>query len=396
MPWLIEEQVANAMASAPALTTEQVEKCMAGNPMFSDGPNPVGNADRVMSIVGGVAQINVVGVMTSSPDFLAMLFGGGNVLYGDIITAINASEADPNVKETEFYLDTPGGEAQPVVGLGDLITRMKKPTTARVVNAQSAGYWVAAACDKVVATTRASKFGSIGAVASFRRPSQSFTIDVTSTDAPNKRPDPESEAGQRVIREQNLDPLHEMFASAVATGRGTTVEDVNQNFGRGGSLYAEKALEVGMIDEITQAPTQSVAPADDNQPNALDDKGVQTMDLEQLKKDHPSVYAQAMEEGRKEERNRVAFHASMGIKNGAEAVALKACQDGTDMNDGTVLSEYMSAGMNKREVDARVTEEAELADNTPASADLDDAAKEKANVNKAFSLAGLNAVDVNK
>ncbi len=395
MPWLIEESVAQRMSSAPELTPEQITRCMEGNPLFLDGPNPVGNADRVMTVAGDVARINVVGVMTSSPDFFAMLFGGGNVLYGDIVTAIHAAEADTNIKRVEFYTDSPGGEAMPVVALGDLIRDMKKPTEALVVNASSAAYWVASQCGTITASTRASKVGNIGAVASFRRPSQAFTVDVTSTDAPNKRPDPESEAGQRVIREQMLDPLHSMFATAVAQGRGVTVETVNENFGRGGSLFAEKALEIGMIDKIIQAPTQSVAPSDDNQPNAQDETtGVLTMDLETLKRDHPGVYAQAAEDGKKEERNRVNFHAGMGLKNGAEAIALKACQDGTEMNDGEMLSEYMSAGMNKNELTARQQEEEQLGDNNPAPTAQDDDAKERANVNQAFATAGLTSVNV--
>ena len=390
--WLIEDSVLQQMAAAPELTHEQIAQCMEGSPLFQDGPNPTGNADRVMEVVGNVARINVVGVMTSSPDFFAMLFGGGNVLYGDLIAAIRAAEADDNVESLEYYIDSPGGEATPAIGLGDLIRDAQKPSRAIGVNVSSAAYWAASQCDTIVAATRASTFGNIGVVAGFRRPSRSFTIDVTSTNAPNKRPDPESEAGQRVIREQTLDPLHDMFAQAVADGRGTTLESVNENFGRGGSLFAEKALEMGMIDQIIQAPTQSVAPSDDNQPNAQDDNtGVLTMDLETLKRDHPGVYAQAHAEGEtvgmNEERNRVNFHAKMGLKNGAEAMALKACQDGVGMNDGDMIAEYMTAGMNKTELSARQTEETEIADN--AVPENTEAAAKKANVTKLFAGANV-------
>ncbi len=387
--WLIEQSVLDRMENAPSISPETIERIMATSPLMQDGPNPMGRHERVMTIVGNVAQINLVGIMTSSPDFFAMLFGGGNVLYGDLIAAIRAAEADPAVESVEFYTDSPGGEAQPAIGFWDAIRDMKKPTRALVVNAHSAAYGAVTQCDTIVANTRASTVGSIGAVASFRKPSESFMIDVTSTDAPNKRPDPETESGQRVIREQRLDPFHSMFAEAVATGRGVTVDDVNKNFGQGGIVFAEKALEIGMIDQIIDAPTQSVAPSDDNQPNAQDDTtGVLTMDLETLKAEHPGVYAQAAEEGRKEERNRVSFHANMGLKNGAEAFALKACQDGTEMNDGTALSEYMSAGMNKRELTERQNEETELSDLEPAP--VDDETVQKANVTKMFAGAGFN------
>ena len=111
------------------------------------------------------------------------------------------------------------------------------------------------------------------------------------------------------------------------------------------------------------------------------------MDLATLKRDHPGVYAQAVEDGTNEERNRVNFHAKMGLKNGAEAMALKACQDGVGMNDGDMIAEYMTAGMNKTELSARQTEETEIADN--AVPENTEAAAKKANVTKLFAGANV-------
>lgn len=50
---------------------------------------------------------------------------------------------------------------------------------------------------------------------------------------------------QNLVKEAN-----DLFIQSVAAGRGTTVEDVTQNFGEGGILSAKKALEVGMVDGI--------------------------------------------------------------------------------------------------------------------------------------------------
>lgn len=391
MPWLIDQEVLQLMADAPDLTQEQVDKCMASSPLFL-GNGPTANADRVMTVAGDTARINMQGVMTSTPDFFAMLFGGGNCLYCDLFEAIDAAENDDSIKRIEYAIDSPGGEAEGAIKLGDKIRNAKKPSTALVSTASSAAYLAASQADEIVATSRVSRVGNIGAVLSMRRPSTSVYVDVTSTDAPNKRPDPESEEGRRVIREQSLDPLHNMFAQAVADGRGTTLSDVNQNFGRGGSLFAETALKMGMIDKILTAETESATSTGGAEANAQDDTtGVQTMDLEKLKSEHPAVYAQAIEEGKQigltEERNRVAFHCNMGLKNGAADVALKACQDGTSMNDGTVLSDYITAGMNKTELAARESEETELSDNQVPE-NTEEAAK-KANVTKLFAGAHM-------
>ena len=391
MPWLIQQEALDAMASAPAFTEEQIAQ-MSSDIVAQGGPDPRGNADNVMTVVGGTAQINVVGVMTSSRDFLARMFGGGNVLYGDLVAAIRSAEQDPAVERVEFYIDSPGGEAQPVIGLGDLIAGMNKPTKALVVNAHSAAYWVAAQADQVIANTRASTVGSIGAVTRRVKPSESFAVNVTSTNAPNKRPDPETDQGKQVIREYELDPLHDMFVQAVATGRSTTVENVNANFGRGASMFADKALAVGMIDEIVDMPAQSTAPSDDGQPTQTKTKtGAKTMDLETLKAEHPGVYAQVLklgrDEGIDEERNRVKYHATMGERMGAQAYALKACADGVSVADGEAQAEYLSAGVNKQELASRQQEETELSSNTPAPSGEE--AKKKKQVSSIFSHAGF-------
>jgi signal peptide peptidase SppA len=50
---------------------------------------------------------------------------------------------------------------------------------------------------------------------------------------------------QSVVKDAN-----DMFVQSVAAGRGTTVEDVVQNYGEGGVVSAKKALEAGMVDGI--------------------------------------------------------------------------------------------------------------------------------------------------
>jgi len=354
--WLLEPSVMAAMDSAPAPTADQLERFMAA------AQAPSGDASKVMERAGEVARINVSGVLTESPDWYAMLFGGGNTTYGDISAAVLSAETDPDVKSVEFVYRSPGGEALPVAALGDQIAAMKKSNTARVVMATSAAYWLASQSNSIVADNRAALLGSVGAVVSARKPSESAYVDVTSSNAPNKRPDPETEEGRAAIRVM-LDQIEDLFSTAVAVGRDTTVEKVNNDFGRGGMMLAQQALDAGMIDAIGSATPKATSTPSKT--------GVKTMDLEKLKADHPglyaSVFASGKEAGAAQELDRVKYHLTMGTKSGAEALAIKACLDGKGKDDGELQAEYLTAGMNRASLGARAQDEQLLDGNKPTA-----------------------------
>lgn len=377
--WLLQDSVLQAITQSVTLSDDQKAEAMAA----IGGPRA--DAERVMVKSGSHATINVVGVMTSTPSWMAYFFGGGNTLYGDIRAAIQDAESDPEVKEVDFYFNSGGGEAQPVTAVGDLIAAMGKPTRAIVDTAASAAYWLASQTDNIVMRDRASQVGSIGVVRTQVKPSESAYIEVTSTNAPNKRPNPETEEGLAVIRAE-IDPMHDLFATAVAVGRDTTVEMVNNNFGRGGMVLATKAIEVGMADGFL---TASETP----KPVTTKAEGAKIMDLATLKAEHPGLVAQIRDEGyeagKKDgaaaEEKRVKFHAMMGEKTGATAFALTAIKNGTPTDDVEAQVEYMTCGRNGSDLAARQEDEAALAGNNPAEAT--DEAREQAAVKNVFDIA---------
>lgn len=354
--WLLEPSVMAAMDTAPPPSAEQLERFMAA------ARTPGGDASKVMERAGDVARINISGVLTESPDWFATLFGGGNTTYGDISAAILSAETDPDVKSIEFVYRSPGGEALPVAAVGDQIAAMKKPNTARVVMATSAAYWLASQSNSVVADNRSALFGSVGAVVSARKPSESAFVEVTSTNAPNKRPDPETEEGRAAIRVM-LDQIEDLFSTAVAVGRDTTVEKVNNDFGRGGMMLAQQALDAGMIDAIGSATPKATSTPSKT--------GVKTMDLEKLKAEHPglyaSVFAAGKAEGAAQELDRVKYHLTLGKKVGAEALAIEACLGGKGKDDGELMAEYVAAGANRSNLADRQQDEQQLDGNKPTA-----------------------------
>ena len=315
---------------------------------------------RIMTVKGDTAVINVSGVITKSPSFLAMLFGGGNVTYPEFINALAQARKDPNIKQAEMRVDSPGGH---VDGLFDAIAAMQafdKPLKAVVVNqASSAAYALVSQADEIVATNRAARVGSIGIVASFS--ADDDIIDITSTKAPKKRPDIMTDEGKAQIREE-LDALHELFVEAISEGRNVAAEKINAEFGQGATLLADEALKRGMIDAIAEGPLRVVKSAKSKTTASSGGNNPENgpMDLTTLKAQHPDVYAAAMQEGVTQERDRVTAHLTMGEASGDMTTALAAVNDGSNMT-ASLQAKYMAAGLNRRDRQNRQDDDAAAA-----------------------------------
>lgn len=296
---------------------------------------------------------------------MAMFFGGGNTTYPDIVSAIGIAEQDPNVEKIDMMIDSPGGEIAGLFALIDVINSAKKPINAIVSNtAASAAYAIASSADKIIAKNNSARFGSIGIVVDMRLDANK--VSITSTNAPNKRPDISTEEGKAVVRAE-LDDVHSLFAAAIASGRNTTVDKVNTSFGQGGMFLADEALKRGMIDSIAKTSLQSVKNTNQTKTAAIggDNSKVKSMDLATLKAEHPEAYAAAVKVGRDEgitvgvtqERDRVNAHLIMGESSGDMKTALAACKDGAEMTS-TMQSTYLSAGMNRSDTQARDDDDA--------------------------------------
>ena len=66
---------------------------------------------RIRTVDDDVAHINVTGVLTNKPDFLAWLFGGGNTTYTEINSALAAAENSKKISSVQMNIDSPGASA---------------------------------------------------------------------------------------------------------------------------------------------------------------------------------------------------------------------------------------------------------------------------------------------
>lgn len=202
---------------------------------------------------GSTAEIDVSGVLTETPNFWAALFGG-NTAYRDIRAALAQADADPAISEIVLNIASPGGSVSGLFETIAAIEATSKPVRSRASLAASAAYALAAVTSRIDAVGPASSFGSIGVAASIQL--DPSTVDIASTHAPNKRPDVTTEEGKAVVRAE-LDAIHELFAGAIARGRGVSVDVVNASFGRGSVLLSAAAKKANMIDSY---PSQKTKP----------------------------------------------------------------------------------------------------------------------------------------
>jgi len=369
----VAERITRAFQKRVTPTAEQREKfaaARAARPKLAarlEGARPSAASEpENYAVVGNVAQINIDGVLSEELDFMCWWMGIENTAYEDIRDGFALAASDPNVTSVILAVSSPGGYVDGLFETLAAIEAFKKPITVQASQACSAAYALAAMAGPITAAGPASEFGSVGVACTYCFDADEEIVDVTSTNAPDKRPDPRTPEGKRVIVAY-LDSIHELFVDGVARGRSNatgntyTVDQVNSDFGRGAVLLADAAKAAGLIDKMPRAVKRGSSAETEQPPVAVrsepeartapaaaapspirgsvamntDKPRVSTgptkdrkMDLEKLKAEHPELYAQIDEAARAEgvasERKRVNALVKLGTKFNAMAVSVKA------------------------------------------------------------------------
>jgi ClpP class serine protease len=206
-----------------------------------------------LTVANGVATIRVEGVLTPTPDPASQFYGEANTTYADLSAALSAALEDKSVREIVWVINSPGGMVDGFFALLEDIASARasggKPMRALAQNATSAAYGIAAAVGKIEATSRTGVFGSVGVATSAFVLGDMIgkVVDITNTDAPDKRPSVGTPEGKAVVVKL-LDQIGTEFMGVIAQGRGLQVADVASRYGRGASMLAPAALAAGMID----------------------------------------------------------------------------------------------------------------------------------------------------
>lgn len=355
MSWLLDEETAREYqrirGSGISLTAEQEQRAAEAAVVARDGELP-----RIATRAGNTVEIRVQGVLTKNFDLWAYFFLGGNTTYRDIQTALRMAKADAEVTRAVLFVDSPGGN---VDGLFDTLAaiedfRAAKELTVRAENALSAAYTIAAAAGAIQAQSAGSTFGSVGVAISLFK--NEDVVDLTNSESPDKRPDVSTKKGKAVVV-RHLDAIFDLMVEGIAAGRGTTEDNVRENFGRGASLLAREALERGMIDSVAQpqpalrAVGARVSAQKGGAPQARKENRMD-MDLKTFRAEHRDLYDEVFglgrEDGVKGEQDRVNAHLNLGEQVGDMKLACEGVRSGEDLTQSW-QSKYIAAGLNKRD-----------------------------------------------
>lgn len=249
-PWAIQEDtlrlILDIAASVREDRAERLEAVQAQLGKRLENTRTVRDRD-------GVAVIPINGPIFRYANLFSSISGGTSTeeLARDIKTALD----NPDVSALLLEVDSPGGEA---VGIGELAGmihegREKKPILAYVDGVgASAAYWLASAASEIILSPTA-LVGSIGTVMACRdtreRDSKAGVknIEIVSSQSPNKRPDVTTDEGKAQVQ-TIVDRVTDVFLADVARYRGVTLETVLSDFGQGGVLVGQDAVDAKMAD----------------------------------------------------------------------------------------------------------------------------------------------------
>lgn len=202
----------------------------------------------------GVALLPVYGAIFPRANMVTEYSGGTSLslLQNDYRIALN----HPDVGACLFVGDSGGGAVGGVNAMADTINagKAKKYTAAHVSGTcASACYWMLSQCNEIT-LERTAMVGSIGVACVVPKQVQHdqhgyVDVEIVSTNAPNKWPDPSTESGKATIVAR-LDAIEAQFLADVARGRGVSVETVKEKFGQGDVFLGADAIKRGMADRI--------------------------------------------------------------------------------------------------------------------------------------------------
>lgn len=201
---------------------------------------------------GGVAVIELGGLMLQRPGFLARLFLGV-VDTVEIAAAIEETGRDPSVRSVLLKINSPGGAVHGTAELAAAVAgvAVNKPVVALTDGmACSAAYWVASACSQVYGSSLNVMAGSIGVVfahAYFPLAGGAAVTEVTSGKFKRivSEYKPLSTDGLAHLQEK-VDYMATQFIKAVAKGRNLTPAAVAAQEAR--VYIGQQAVDAGLLD----------------------------------------------------------------------------------------------------------------------------------------------------
>lgn len=258
-PWLITQEsletilaIANRMGDPDAL--RELKAMHAVHALQTDRGKLL-EGTRTVRAVDGVAVIPVTGPIFRYANLFTEISGATSAQV--LATDIRVASENPYIRGIVYEHNSPGGEASGINELaGAIAAASTKKRSITYCGGQmcSASFWLGMAPGDVVIDATAI-LGSLGVVMSYtdtsKRDEKSDVrhVEIVSSVSPNKRLSPNTDAG-RAQRQAVVDALADVFVGEVAKYRRTTTTKVLSDFGGGGVLVGQAAVDAGMADRI--------------------------------------------------------------------------------------------------------------------------------------------------
>lgn len=214
--------------------------------------SPVVNGDTV--------EININGMMVRKESIITKL--GMGVSTEKVIADMKSAFAKG--KKVQLNMDTGGGQVSGTSNLADFVYANRDKVTAIATGmVASAGFWVFASAGKRKCENT-TLLGSIGVVTTVFDDSKFFesegiiSKDITSENAPNKRPDVTTEEGEAEIK-RSLTSLETIFIDSLTKSLGMTRDEIINGFHQGGLITGVEAMDLGVIDEMINSTNGGVS-----------------------------------------------------------------------------------------------------------------------------------------
>lgn len=212
---------------------------------------------RPYSVKNGTLTIPVRGVLLHG---VTLTYGRYFTGYEYVMRATTRAKLDPEVRNVIYLVDSNGGHVASCFDTCDAIADIGKPTIAFIADfANSAGYAIAASCDKVIGTQTV-LCGNIGVLKTHIDSSKMYDnigIKYEYVTAPEGGDKAEGHAGTKITdgmrtRGQNdVNEIYEIFVSAVTRKRKITAEKIRES--KAHAFQKEASLEMGLIDMVASA-----------------------------------------------------------------------------------------------------------------------------------------------
>ena len=236
-----------------------------GKPLSDSTPLPVMlEADGKLMKSGGTFDNAPKDSTAIIPVHGTMLKYGTMCSYGttEIASVVREAADSKNISSIVLDMDSGGGSVDAIAPLLDAVRFAQSKQKAVVAYCDlcaSAAYYVASACNEIVAGNEVSaELGSIGVMMSFMdyakyyedRGIKQHTIYSNLSDYKNLPFEAAKRGDYKAIRDEELDPLARDFQEAVKQGRGSRLLLETEGLLRGRMFYAKDAVRVGLADRI--------------------------------------------------------------------------------------------------------------------------------------------------